>query len=550
MWVLLFFLGVFLHQGGLAQLWPPPRTEGQADTPQAVRVTCEPHRVVVSAHRDLFGVGRLVAPADLALGVARCRPAAFDPVANQVVFEAGLHECGSTVQMTPDLLIYRTSLFYTPSLAHNPIITRTNAAEIPIECHYPRKGNLTSRAIRPTWAPFRSTISAEARLRFSLRLMKDDWSAERTSIHFQLGETLRLQANVRSENHVPLRLFVDSCLAGSSPEGISAAQYAIVDSHGCLVDGRQDSVSSAFLSPRTQEESLRFTVDAFRFSGDPTNLIYITCRLKVTPTEQAPDEVNKACSYSAETNSWVPVEGARGICLCCKSQSCGRALRLQSHRLNPRFEMSWQRSLPVGTDAGHARLVLGPILVSDAHEGVPAEEEEEDGGDDDNEMVLEEEFLPVVETKTEGTGTRIPFEEKKGTTNISEEEVKPELPWEAYVRGGPIVHSGEDGSGFGEQVKAVVTEESTALEFKAEVVSRTLEDDLSSRTLGKVPSEGVNLAAKGLKQPPGGVMLLSVSILLAGAGVTLLVLGAFVFSRRSRCHSNSARHSSTFDTGL
>nr|XP_060635894.1 zona pellucida sperm-binding protein 3-like [Anolis sagrei ordinatus] len=399
MWVLLFFLGGCLHHWSLAQFWPPPWKEGQADTdlwastprpratPHAVRVTCEPDRVVVAAHRDLFGVGRLVAPADLALGVARCRPTAFDSVANKVVFEAGLHECGSTVQMTPDLLIYRTSLFYTPSLAHNPIIIRTNAAEIPIECRYPRKGNLTSRAIRPTWAPFRSTISAEARLRFSLRLMKDDWSAERTSTHFQLGETLRLQADVRSENHFPLRLFVDSCVAGSSPEATSAARYAVVDSHGCLVDGRQDLVSSAFLSPRPQEDSLRFTVDAFRFSGDPTNLIYITCRLKVTPAEQAPDEVNKACSFSAETNSWLPVEGARSICHCCESQSCGRALELPSHRLNPRFEMSWQRSLPVGTDASHARLVLGPILVSDAHEKVLAEEEEEEEGD--NEVVLE-----------------------------------------------------------------------------------------------------------------------------------------------------------------
>uniref|UniRef100_A0A670J269 Zona pellucida sperm-binding protein 3 n=1 Tax=Podarcis muralis TaxID=64176 RepID=A0A670J269_PODMU len=321
----LFLLwGVFFCQGAFADpqspAWWQPETSDSDPlppssffsraapaTPHAVKVSCEPHRLVVAVHRDLFGVGRLVAPTDLTLGAASCAPVSFAAGTTDVVlFEAGLHQCGITVQMTPEMLIYRTSLFHKPSPSANPIITRTNAAEIPIECHYPRKGNVSSLAIRPTWAPFRSTVSAEARLGFSLRLMNDDWSGERLSSRFQLGEILHLQARVEAENHLPLRLFVDSCVA--SPEATLGSTYAIVDSNGCLVDGRQEGVSSAFLAPRVSEETLRFTVDAFRFAGDSRNMLYVICHLKVTRADQTPDVRNKACSFDVGRLSWSALQ--------------------------------------------------------------------------------------------------------------------------------------------------------------------------------------------------------------------------------------------------
>jgi len=40
--------------------------------------------------------------------------------------------------MTPDSLIYKTSLSYKPAPSGNLVIVRTNAAVVPIECHYPR----------------------------------------------------------------------------------------------------------------------------------------------------------------------------------------------------------------------------------------------------------------------------------------------------------------------------------------------------------------------------------------------------------------------------
>lgn len=44
----------------------------------------------------------------------------------------------SSFQVTPDSLIYRTTLFYKPTRSGNPLIVRATPAEVPIECHYPR----------------------------------------------------------------------------------------------------------------------------------------------------------------------------------------------------------------------------------------------------------------------------------------------------------------------------------------------------------------------------------------------------------------------------
>jgi len=63
----------------------------------------------------------------------------------------GLHTCGwrrrvlgdramqsASPQVTPEALIYSTSLNYSPVHAGNPVIIRTSPAVVPIECHYPR----------------------------------------------------------------------------------------------------------------------------------------------------------------------------------------------------------------------------------------------------------------------------------------------------------------------------------------------------------------------------------------------------------------------------
>ncbi|NXH11366.1 ZP3 protein, partial [Bucco capensis] len=364
-----FSWGDLASQGGRADpytwsSWVEDPNSRVISSRHPVLVQCQEAQLVVTVNRDLFGTGRLVSAADLTLGPAACKHSSLNPALNTVIFTAGLHECGSVVQITPDSLIYRTLLNYDPSPGSNPIIIRSNPAIIPIECHYPRRENVSSNAIQPTWAPFNSALSAEERLMFSLRLMNEDWSAERPFTGFQLGDVLNIQAEVGTENHVPLRLFVDSCVAALTPGTDSSPHYAIIDFNGCLVDGRSDDTSSAFITPRPQEDMLRFQIDVFRFAGDARNLIYITCHLKVTPVDQAPDPLNKACSFNKARNTWTPVEGTRDICSCCETGNCESPAF--SRRLNPleRWPSRRFRRHDANGKEAEADVVIGPVLLS------------------------------------------------------------------------------------------------------------------------------------------------------------------------------------------
>nr|XP_010311026.1 PREDICTED: zona pellucida sperm-binding protein 3 [Balearica regulorum gibbericeps] len=331
-----------------------------------VAVQCQEAQVVVTVHRDLFGTGRLVKVAELTLGSAACPPVVWSTAEPTVTFMAGLHECGSTLKVTPDALVYSTSLNYKPVPAGNPVIVRTSPAMVAIECHYPRRDNVSSNGVKPTWVPFHSTLSSEEKLPFSLRLMNDDWSAERVSTIFQLGDVLHFQAGVNTENHAPLRLFVDNCVATLAPDRSSSPQYAFIDFSGCLVDGQLDDATSTFISPRPRQDVLQFAVDAFKFAGDSSNLIYITCHLKVSLADQAPDPLNKACSFNKASNLWAPVEGTQDVCSCCEMRSCG--LARPSRRLHT--PSRWQggrarRELPSQLDPSvkEADVVVGPLFI-------------------------------------------------------------------------------------------------------------------------------------------------------------------------------------------
>ncbi|XP_029435285.1 zona pellucida sperm-binding protein 3-like [Rhinatrema bivittatum] len=343
----------------------PPEAGG----PPPVAVRCKEARMVVTVQRDLFGTGRPIKAADLRLGPASCKPEPGAGDAATATFDVGLHECGSSLQMTLDSLVYSTHLSYNPTPSGNQVIIRSNPAVIPIQCTYPRTGNVSSKAIKPTWAPFSSTIFAEERLAFSLRLMNDDWSAERTSTVFHLGDEIHIEASVKPGDHAPLTVFIDSCVATVSPDRDSSPRYSIIDSYGCLVDGKQEDSLSSFRSPRIQPEKLQFSVDAFRFAGDTKSLIYITCSLRAAAAGQTPDPVHKACSFSKTSHMWTAVEGPSNICNCCETKDCGvLGLRRSSRPFFPVPRRIGKRSVTSLPDVAEsvAAVQLRPISVLQA----------------------------------------------------------------------------------------------------------------------------------------------------------------------------------------
>ncbi|XP_063786862.1 zona pellucida sperm-binding protein 3-like [Pseudophryne corroboree] len=334
-----------------------------------ISVQCGEDMMVVTVMRDLYGNGKLVKASDLSLGPQSCSPGP-QSTDTSVVFKIGLQECGNAVQMTADWLIYTTSLTYSPTSPSGVPITRTNSAVVPIQCFYPRHGNVSSNAIKPTWVPFSTTVSSEERLSFSLQLMMDDWSAPRPSSDFQLGDMFYIEASVDTRNHVPMMLFVDSCVATLSPDVrllfrlISWFHLVPVTNvfYRCLLDGQQEDSSSAFISPRSEPDKLRFVVDAFRFTGIDVSLIYITCTLRAAAATQVPDPMNKACSYVKASSSWTAVDGSNTICQCCVTKNCaGTSRSLVSPLGRPRIG---KREVADGSSTGeHGSVTLGPLLV-------------------------------------------------------------------------------------------------------------------------------------------------------------------------------------------
>ncbi|XP_058860329.1 zona pellucida sperm-binding protein 3-like isoform X2 [Acipenser ruthenus] len=202
-----------------------------------------------------------------------------------------------------------------------------------LECQYPRRCNVSSSPIKPAWVPFTSTASTEQILDFSLLLMNDNWSGPRVSNVIYLGDILPVEASVAVDNHVPLRLYVDSCIATLSNNKDSEPRYAIVDRLGCLMDSKSPDSSSSFTRPALNK--LRFDIAAFKFQGNSRSMIYMTCTLRAVNADKPADASNKACSYQKQSYRWVSEDGSSAVCGCCDAGSCSGTPRLLAGPLPP-----------------------------------------------------------------------------------------------------------------------------------------------------------------------------------------------------------------------
>uniref|UniRef100_A0A3Q3FWH6 Zona pellucida sperm-binding protein 3 n=1 Tax=Kryptolebias marmoratus TaxID=37003 RepID=A0A3Q3FWH6_KRYMA len=299
-----------------------PQPEPKTDVPFELRypvpaatvaVECRESTAHVEVKKDMFGIGQFISPADLTLG--DCGPIAEDNTAHVLIYEAALQDCGSVLAMTADSLIYTYTLNYNPKPLGSAPVVRTSQAAVIVECHYPRHHNVSSLPIDPHWVPFSAVKMAEEFLYFTLRLMTDDWLYERPSHQYFLGDLIRIEATVKQYFHVPLRVYLDRCIATLAPDVNSSPNYAFIDNHGCLIDARITGSDSKFMA-RTAENKLQFQLEAFRFQGADSGVMYITCYLIATSTSHPIDNEHRACSY---VGGWKEASGADGACGSCES---------------------------------------------------------------------------------------------------------------------------------------------------------------------------------------------------------------------------------------
>nr|AAB41820.1 egg membrane protein [Cyprinus carpio]CAA88736.1 ZP3 [Cyprinus carpio] len=288
----------------------------QPVTPSSAAVQCSENRVHVEVKKDLFSNGQLIQPSGLSMG--GCPVVREDSASGVLIFEYELQDCNSVLMMTENELVYTFALTYTPVAFAGTPITRAEGALVGVQCHYQRLFNVSSNALNPTWVPYASTEVGEDILQFSLNLMMDDWSSQRPSNVYYLGDIINIEASVKVYNHVPLRVFVDSCVATQVPDVNSVPRYSFIENHGCLVDAKATASSSRFM-PRTQEDKIRFQLETFRFQGGDSPSIYITCTVKATLASAPSDAFRKSCSFS---NGWLAADGNHQACGCCDS-TCG-----------------------------------------------------------------------------------------------------------------------------------------------------------------------------------------------------------------------------------
>nr|XP_023681563.1 zona pellucida sperm-binding protein 3-like [Paramormyrops kingsleyae] len=305
-----------------------PTAEKHLQRPEAevqpVLAECQERSVLVAVRRDSLGFGQLIQPTEVHLG--GCAPKGQDASAQLLLFESELHGCGSTLTMTKDFLVYTFTLKYEPQEMLSAPIVRMNSATVRIECTYLRKHKVSSGALKPTWIPFYTSLSAEQLFVFSLRFMNDDWLSEKSSKVYVLGDVMNIEVSVSSANHVPLRVFVDSCVATSAPDVNTAPRYTFIQNHGCLTDAKMTASRSRFL-PRTQDDKLHMQLDAFRFSQAPHSSVYLTCFLKAAATSAPSDSQYKACFFSAPANRWMAVDWDSNVCTCCDFDCAPRKAR-------------------------------------------------------------------------------------------------------------------------------------------------------------------------------------------------------------------------------
>uniref|UniRef100_A0A673IJX6 Zona pellucida glycoprotein 3f, tandem duplicate 1 n=1 Tax=Sinocyclocheilus rhinocerous TaxID=307959 RepID=A0A673IJX6_9TELE len=112
----------------------------------------------------------------------------------------------------------------------------------PVACAYEREEDWAP----PLYDPLLFHTHGQGDLAFRMALMKDDFSGVATTTTFSLGSMIPIAASVAQQNHQPLILLLDECLASTTPElAPDSHVYPLITNKGYVC--RQDV---PFLKPK------------------------------------------------------------------------------------------------------------------------------------------------------------------------------------------------------------------------------------------------------------------------------------------------------------
>ncbi|XP_029309659.1 zona pellucida sperm-binding protein 3-like [Cottoperca gobio] len=285
--------------------------------PRPVVVNCHPDSMRVVVQADMFDMGLQVDGKHLRLGsdsVSEGSACGAVPSAEgEFTIQAHLVDCGTKLSSTKEKITYSNILVYSPEPSADGLL-RLDGATILVECHYEKRYSVDAISLQPTWVSSVSTVSANDQIDFSLLLMTDDWQFERRSYSYFLGDSILFQVSAIIGNHLPLRVYVDHCVATATPDAEATLRYDFIEHYGCLADAYLTHSNSHFLQ-RVEEHKLRFQLEAFSLYQAPSNQVYITCYVKAVPAMLTVTSQNRACSKIE--NRWSSVDGNDQACKSC-----------------------------------------------------------------------------------------------------------------------------------------------------------------------------------------------------------------------------------------
>ncbi|KTG37472.1 hypothetical protein cypCar_00008321 [Cyprinus carpio] len=168
--------------------------------------------------------------------------------------------------------------------------------------------------VPPLYDPLLFHTHGQGDLAFRISLMKDDFSGVATTTTFSLGSTIPIAASVAQQNHQPLILLLDECLASTTPElGPDSHVYPIITNNGQQKYKLKVSAKKAVV--RDQAKSSSFQV-------------YLHCRLVAWDPSDL-DGGKKACQYDRISSRWGLIDdpSQSSLCSCCDTNCQGRKKR-------------------------------------------------------------------------------------------------------------------------------------------------------------------------------------------------------------------------------
>ncbi|XP_072296448.1 zona pellucida sperm-binding protein 3-like [Eucyclogobius newberryi] len=265
--------------------------------------------------------------------LGNCLPTSV--TATQAVFRVALDECKFRRMVTGDSMLYSNNLTYVPSPESQFV-----PFDQSVTCVYERPKNWYPMIYNPVFSTY-----GEGELVFHFEVMNSDFTGPAESATFPLGALIPFRASVQQASHQPLQLFVEECVASTSPQLLpNHEKYTIITNKGCLVDSK---VSRSRFLPRQKSSEINGLLQAFKFSTGEQ--VYLHCTLVAwDPTVLG--TTKKACNY-VQGHGWELADNPSysNLCDCCES-SCN-ARRTRSTRLGDR-------------EMVHEAL-LGPITITD-----------------------------------------------------------------------------------------------------------------------------------------------------------------------------------------